>query len=157
MVSESSAVPAPDVATPTWQVKLLYDGECPLCVREVNFLRAKDAGRGLVEFVDIAAENYDPAEHGGVEFETAMGRIHAVLADGSVIKNVEVFRRVYDVLGMGWIYAITKVPVVGAIADWLYGIWAGWRLRLTGRPTLAELVRQRQNQRVCSEGDRCQI
>ncbi len=144
-------------ATPTWQIKLLYDGECPLCVKEVNFLRAKDGGRGLVEFVDIAADEYDPAEHGGVDFETAMGRIHAVLADGSVIQNVEVFRRVYEVLGMGWIYAITKVPVIGAIADWLYGIWAAWRLRLTGRPDLAELVRRRQERRACNGGDRCQV
>ncbi|GAB4473920.1 MAG: DUF393 domain-containing protein [Elainellaceae cyanobacterium] len=153
-VSEPSAESS---ATPAWQVKLLYDGECPLCVKEVNFLRAKDSGRGLVEFVDIAADDYDPTENGGVDFETAMGRIHAVLADGSVIKNVEVFRRVYEVLGMGWIYAITKVPVIGAIADWLYGIWAAWRLRLTGRPDLAELVRQRQERRACNEGDRCQV
>ncbi|MBF2084797.1 thiol-disulfide oxidoreductase DCC family protein [Thermoleptolyngbya sp. C42_A2020_037] len=157
-ISESSSVPAPGAsAIPTWQVKLLYDGECPLCVKEVNFLRAKDAGRGLVEFVDIAAADYDPAQHGGVDFETAMGRIHAVLANGKVIKNVEVFRRVYEVLGMGWIYAITKVPVVGAIANWLYGIWAAWRLRLTGRPDLAELVRQRQERLACNEGDRCQV
>ncbi|MFQ3618561.1 MAG: DUF393 domain-containing protein [Cyanobacteriota bacterium] len=152
-----SEPPAESSAAPTWQVKLLYDGECPLCVKEVNFLRAKDGGRGLVEFVDIAADDYDPAEHGGVDFETAMGRIHAVLPDGSTIKNVEVFRRVYEVLGMGWIYAITKMPGIGAIADWLYGIWAAWRLRLTGRPDLAELVRQRQERRACSEGDRCQV
>lgn len=151
-------MPAPGASSvSTWQVKLLYDGECPLCVKEVNFLRAKDAGRGLVEFVDIAAADYDPAQHGGVDFETAMGRIHAVLADGSVIKNVEVFRRVYEVLGMGWIYAITRVPVVGALADGLYGIWAAWRLRLTGRPDLAELVRQRQERLACNEGDRCQV
>jgi predicted DCC family thiol-disulfide oxidoreductase YuxK len=39
---------------PSWKIKLLYDGECPLCVREVNFLTKRDAGRGLVSFVDIA-------------------------------------------------------------------------------------------------------
>jgi predicted DCC family thiol-disulfide oxidoreductase YuxK len=40
--------------SPSWKIKLLYDGECPLCVREVNFLTKRDAGRGLVAFVDIA-------------------------------------------------------------------------------------------------------
>ncbi|MFN9173467.1 MAG: DCC1-like thiol-disulfide oxidoreductase family protein [Synechocystis sp.] len=35
-------------ATPPWQIKLLYDGDCPLCLREVNFLQRKDRGRGLV-------------------------------------------------------------------------------------------------------------
>ena len=37
----------------------------------------------------------------GVDFETAMGRIHAVMADGTVLKNVEVFRKVYTILGVG--------------------------------------------------------
>ena len=70
---------------PTWKVNLLYDGDCPLCLREVNFLRKKDAGRGIVKFTDIADLNYSAEENGGVDFETAMGRIHAVLADGTVV------------------------------------------------------------------------
>jgi predicted DCC family thiol-disulfide oxidoreductase YuxK len=129
---------------PSWRIKLLYDGECPLCLREVNFLQQKDNGRGLVVFVDLADVNYVPSEHGGIDYETAMGRIHAILADGTIIKNVEVFRSVYEVLGMGWIYAITKLPIIGAIADLIYGIWADLRLKVTGRPDLKTLVAQRQ-------------
>jgi predicted DCC family thiol-disulfide oxidoreductase YuxK len=140
---------------PSWLIKLLYDGECPLCVREVNFLQKRDAGRGLVAFVDIADEAYEPDANGGVDFATAMGRIHAVLPDGTVIQNVEVFRRVYEVLGMGWIYAITKLPIVGRIADWLYGIWADRRLALTGRPNLETILADRQNRIPC-QTDRCQ-
>ncbi len=136
--------PATVPSTPAWQIELLYDGECPLCVREVNFLQKRDAGRGLVAFVDIADDGYSPDAHGGVDFETAMGRIHAVLADGTVIQNVEVFRRVYDVLGMGWIYAITRLPIIGAVVDWLYGLWADRRLALTGRPSLEAIALQRQ-------------
>jgi len=142
---------------PTWKIKLLYDGECPLCVREVNFLRKRDAGRGWVAFVDIASDDYTAEANGGVNFETAMGRIHAVLPDGTVIKNVEVFRRVYEVLGMGWIYAITKLPIVGAIADWLYGIWADKRLTLTGRADLATIVRERENRLSCNIEGRCRF
>jgi predicted DCC family thiol-disulfide oxidoreductase YuxK len=141
---------------PVWQIKLLYDGECPLCLREVNFLRKRDAGRGLVEFVDIADDRYAPEAHGGVDFATAMGRIHAVLPDGTVIKNVEVFRRVYETLGMGWVYAATRMPIVGWIVNWLYGIWADWRLTLTGRPDLATIVADRQRRTECDQS-RCQL
>jgi predicted DCC family thiol-disulfide oxidoreductase YuxK len=136
---------------PTWKIKLLYDSECPLCLHEVNFLRRKDGDRGLVAFVDVAADDYDPQLHGGVDYETAMARIHAVLPDGTTVKNVEVLRRVYEVLGMGWIYAITKLPIVGWLADAAYGLWAKWRLRLTGRPDLETIVAQR-NQRLCDTG-----
>ncbi|MBW4658189.1 MAG: DUF393 domain-containing protein [Drouetiella hepatica Uher 2000/2452] len=151
-LSETSSQ-APAIAS--WKIKLLYDGECPLCMREVNFLRKRDAGRGLVKFVDIAADDYAPEANGGVDFETAMGRIHAVLPDNTVIKDVAVFRRVYEILGMGWIYAITKLPIVGFLADSLYGIWADWRLALTGRPNLAAIVTERQNRIECEA--RCRI
>lgn len=142
---------------PSWQIKLLYDGECPLCLREVNFLQKRDAGRGLVAFVDIADLNYTPDAYGGVDFETAMGRIHAVLPDGTVIKNVEVFRRVYETLGMGWIYAATKLPIIGFIVDALYGIWADWRLTLTGRPDLRTIVADRQKRIECKTQGRCRV
>ena len=142
---------------PQWKIKLLYDGECPLCVREVNFLQKRDRGRGLVSFVDIAEDDYDPTENGGVDFATAMGRIHAVLADGSVIQNVEVFRRVYEILGIGWIYAATKWPIIGPVVDALYGIWADWRLALTGRPDLKTILGEREERLKSRETERCRI
>ncbi|MCY7332696.1 MAG: DUF393 domain-containing protein [Pseudanabaena sp. CAN_BIN31] len=140
----------------SWKIKLLYDGACPLCLREVNFLKSKDGGRGLIEFVDIATDEYDPDDHAGIDFETAMGRIHAILADGTIVKNVEVFRQTYDILGIGWIYAITKLPIVGRLADALYGVWADYRLLLTGRADLKTLIAERQ-QRLQSCADRCAI
>ncbi|MBD2465786.1 DUF393 domain-containing protein [Oscillatoria sp. FACHB-1407] len=148
----------PNSPTSTWKIKLLYDGACPLCLREVNFLRRRDAGRGLVAFIDIAEDDYSPEANGGVDFETAMGRIHAVLPDGTVIKNVEVFRQVYEVLGMGWVYAITKIPVIGFIADALYEWWADYRLPLTGRGSLAAIMRDRQNRlATCDTEGRCRL
>ncbi|PSO47741.1 MAG: thiol-disulfide oxidoreductase [Cyanobacteria bacterium SW_9_44_58] len=139
-----------DVTTANWHIKLLYDGECPLCLREVNFLQKRDAGRGIVKFVDIADENYRPEENGGVDFETAMERIHGVLPDGTVVQNLEVFRRVYEALGIGWIYAFTKWPIIGAIANWIYKIWADKRLALTGRPNLKTIVEQKRcSQEMC--------
>ena len=139
-----------------WKIKLLFDGACPLCVREVKFLKHKDSDRGLIKFVDIAADDYDPADNAGIDFETAMGRIHAVLPDGEIIQNVEVFRQTYDILGIGWVYAITKLPIVGSLADVLYGIWADYRLLLTGRANLKTIVAERE-QRLKSCDDRCAI
>ncbi len=161
--SNTQSYKSVDVATqplsslPSWQIKLLYDGECPLCLREVDFLKKRDAGRGLVAFVDIADDNYTPQEHGGIDFETAMGRIHAVLPDGTIIKNVEVFRRVYETLGMGWVYGATRWAVIGPIIDKFYGIWADWRLALTGRPDLATIVALRQKRLEAKKPGRCRL
>jgi predicted DCC family thiol-disulfide oxidoreductase YuxK len=147
----------PNEAPSAWKIKLLYDGECPLCLREVNFLKKRDAGQGMVAFVDIADDDYIPQLHGGVDYETAMGRIHAVLPDGRLVKNVEVFRRVYETLGMGWIYAVTKLPIIGALVDAIYKVWADWRLTMTGRPDLATIVAQRQQRIACKTENRCRL
>jgi predicted DCC family thiol-disulfide oxidoreductase YuxK len=140
----------------SYEIKLLYDGECPLCLREVNFLRQKDAGRGKVIFVDIADDNYSPAENAGIDYETAMGRIHAILADGTVITNIEAFRRVYEILGMGWVYALTKIPLIGFIANKIYEVWANLRLKITGRDDLKTIMLSRQK-RLCNKEKKCNL
>ncbi|NCJ06454.1 DUF393 domain-containing protein [Synechococcales cyanobacterium C] len=144
-------------ATPTCKIKLLYDGECPLCLREVNFLRQKDGGRGQVAFVDIAALDYNPGEYAGISYEAAMGRIHGILADGTVLRDVAVFRQVYNILGMGWVYGATRLLGVGAIANTLYRLWAHWRLRLTGRPSLPTLIAERQQKLGEIPANRCRL
>ncbi len=143
--------------TDIWKINLLYDGDCPRCVREVNFLQKKDAGRGLVKFTDIANLNYSPEENGGIDFETAMGRIHAVRSDGTVVKNVAVFREVYTALGIGWLYAPTKWLVIGPVVNKLYDLWADWRLAMTGRPSLDKVIAQRQARIEQIDKGRCRI
>ena len=126
---------------------LLYDGGCPLCVREVRFLEQRDRARHPADrrlaFVDIDANDYNPAAHGGIDYRAAMGRIHAIESDGSVLRDVAVFRRAYELIGLGWLYAPTRWPLIGPLADAAYGIWARWRLVLTRRPSLDQLCEAR--------------
>jgi len=165
MVSSQAKANPTDATTSTaseskntrWKINLLYDGDCPLCLREVNFLQKKDAGRGLVKLTDIADIDYRPEENGGVDFEAAMGRIHAVRADGTVVKNVAVFQEVYDALGIGWMYAPTKWPIIGPLVNKIYDLWADKRLAMTGRASLAKVIAQREEKIACAKGGRCRV
>ena len=65
--------------------------------------------------------------------------------------QVEVFRRLYEMVGMGWVYAVTKVPGVGPAADAVYDLWAKYRLPITGRPDLLEVVRRRTANANCRD------
>ena len=129
------------------QLTILYDGGCPLCLREVRFLERRDRrcnpGAGRLAFVDIDAADYDPARHGGIGYREAMGRIHAIAADGSVLVDVAVFRQAYALIGLGWLYAPSGWPGLKQLADGMYGLWARWRLPLTRRPDLDQLCRCR--------------
>ena len=127
---------------------LLYDGACPLCRREVTFLAERDRARhgeeSRLAFVDIDQADYDPSAHQGVSYVQAMGRIHGIEASGSVLRDLAVFRRAYELIGLGWLYAPTRWPLIGTLAEAAYGLWARWRLRFTGRPSLDQLCAARE-------------
>lgn len=125
------------------ELTILYDGGCPLCLREVRFLERRDRARHpqspRLAFVDIDAVDDDPARHGGISYREAMERIHALEPDGTVLRDVAVFRRAYSLIGLGWLYAPTAWPLLGPLVNALYRLWAAWRLRLTRRPSLDQL------------------
>lgn len=116
----------------SWDFRILYDGDCPLCVREVAMLRRLDRGRGRLDLEDIAAPAFDASRYGRTQLEL-MARIHGVLPDGGVIEGVEVFRRAYAAVGLGWLVAPTRWPLLRPLADAAYRWFARNRLRLTGR------------------------
>jgi predicted DCC family thiol-disulfide oxidoreductase YuxK len=122
-----------DAPSPTRpEFTLLYDGDCPLCSREVAMLRRRDRGRGHLALVDIAASDFDPARYGR-DRESLMARIHGVRPDGTVVEGMEVFRRAYAAVGLGWLLAPSRWPLVGRAFDAAYGWFARNRLRWTGR------------------------
>ncbi len=73
-----------------------------------------------------------------------MGRIHAITASGEVLKDVQVFREAYRLIGLGWVYAPTNWPVLSPMFDGFYRLWACWRLPLTRRPSLDQLCKNRE-------------
>ncbi len=120
------------------ELTLLFDGGCPLCVREVTFLRRKDRDQSI-RFIDVDAHDYSPEQWSGISYRKAMARIHAIKADGTVLTDVAVFREAYRLIGLGWLYAPTRWPVIGPVVDIFYGVWARYRLKITNRASLDQL------------------
>jgi predicted DCC family thiol-disulfide oxidoreductase YuxK len=88
---------------PAWRFKLLYDGECPFCRREVEWLRRRDrAGRLAME--DISALGFDPATY-GLSREEVVRVLHGVKLDGTVLKGMDAVREAYRTVGLGWLVA----------------------------------------------------
>jgi predicted DCC family thiol-disulfide oxidoreductase YuxK len=117
--------------TGDWEIRLLYDGECPICSREVEMLRKRN-GAGRLDLEDIADPAFDATRY-GLDQEGVMARIHGVLPDGRVVEGVEVFRRAYAAVGLGWLMAPTRWPLLRPLADAGYRWFARNRLRLGGR------------------------
>lgn len=114
-----------------WQVEVFYDGDCPLCMREIRMLMARDRA-GRIRFTNIAAPDFDAAG-AGLDRATLMAKIHARLPTGEIIEGVEVFRQLYSAVGYERLVAITRAPGISQTLDLGYRWFAKNRLRLTGR------------------------
>ena len=125
------------------KLTLLFDGGCPLCLREVKFLRSRDTHENI-SFIDIDSPDYQPDLFSGISYKDAMGRMHAINESGEILKDVAVFREAYRLIGLGWIYAPTNLPILGSLTDQVYKLLAQWRLPLTRRPSLEQLCQEKE-------------
>jgi predicted DCC family thiol-disulfide oxidoreductase YuxK len=88
-------------ATATPELTLYYDGQCPLCVAEVEFLQSRNT-QGQLAFVDVTQTGFEAAGH-HISCEAAMAQIHGRTADGQVLVGVPVFATAYR---------LAKLPVL---------------------------------------------
>ncbi|WP_269610933.1 thiol-disulfide oxidoreductase DCC family protein [Prochlorococcus marinus] len=126
----------------TPKLTIFFDGGCPLCRREVEFLQSRNQ-KGFLRFIDIDSSDLPLDLKYGITYKQAMERIHALKSDGSVIKDIKVFQEAYSLIGLGWIYAPTKLPILDKFIEFIYGLWAKYRLKITLRPSIEKLCNKR--------------
>ncbi|MCA9055698.1 MAG: DUF393 domain-containing protein, partial [Planctomycetaceae bacterium] len=137
-----STTPAADCPAPlpsreckedrAYSIEVFYDGDCPLCLREIQLLRKLDL-RGKIRFSNIAASDFELPP--GRTWDELMAEIHGRLPDGDWLTGVEVFRRLYGAVTCDCLMAPTRLPGISHLLDWGYRLFARNRLRLTGRCT----------------------
>jgi predicted DCC family thiol-disulfide oxidoreductase YuxK len=123
------------IATPLpagYLVQVFYDGQCPLCRREIRLLQKLDR-RHRILFTNIADPSFDPASYAGRTMDDFMQEIQGRSSDGGWISGVEVFRQLYSAVGAGPLVWVTRWPGIAQLLQWGYVHFARNRLRWTGR------------------------
>jgi predicted DCC family thiol-disulfide oxidoreductase YuxK len=110
--------------------EVFFDGDCPLCAREIRWLQRLDR-RLNITFSNIAAPEF--VSPYGVTHDELMAEIHGRHANGDMVKGVEVFRQLYTAVGFGPLVQLTRLPLVRQLLNFGYHLFAKNRLRLTGR------------------------
>ena len=126
-----------------YKLTFLFDGACPLCLRETNFLKKKDKTKAI-NFVDISI-NYIPENFSNISYKQAMANLHGILSSGEIIFGVDVLAYSYELVGLGWIYFPTRLPFLSNVIRFLYKYWAKYRLKLTGRDNLEKICESKCN------------
>ncbi len=116
----------------------LFDGGCPLCLRETNFLKSKDE-LNKIEFVDINNVNYNPVLFKNISYAEAMSNLHGILENGNIIKGLDVLAYSYELIGLGWVYYPLKIEFLAPVLRLFYKYWAKYRLKITGRSNIEKL------------------
>ena len=123
----------------------LFDGGCPLCVRETNFLKSKDE-LNKIDFVDINNVDYNPILFKDISYAEAMSNLHGILENGNIIKGLDVLAYSYELIGLGWVYYPLKIEFFAPVLRLFYKYWAKYRLKITGRSKMEKLCTSECNQ-----------
>jgi len=114
------------------KLTFLFDGGCPLCLRETNFLKTRDIA-GSIRFIDINDKGYNPKNFNGISYAEAMSNLHGILENGEIINGLDVLAYSYELIGLGWVYYPLKIKLFSPLLRLVYRYWAKYRLQITGR------------------------
>ena len=120
------------------KLTFLYDGGCPLCLRETNFLKRRDV-LNQIRFIDINSKNYNPTFFNDISYAEAMSNLHGILENGEIIKGLDVLAFSYELVGLGWVYYPLKIQFLAPVLRLVYRYWAKYRLQITGRTDIEKL------------------
>ena len=116
----------------------LFDGGCPLCLRETRFLKKKDSSN-KIKFIDINNDSYNPSLYKDISYVEAMSNLHGILENGDIIKGLDVLAYSYELIGLGWVYYPLKIEFLAPLLRFFYHYWAKYRLKITGRSDIEKL------------------
>tara|TARA_B100001778_G_C18146519_1_gene431872 strand:- start:42 stop:434 length:393 start_codon:yes stop_codon:yes gene_type:complete len=116
----------------------LFDGGCPLCLRETRFLKKKDFSN-KINFIDINKDSYNPSLYQDISYAEAMSNLHGILENGEIIKGLDVLAYSYKLIGLGWVYYPLKIEFLAPLLRLFYQYWAKYRLKITGRSNMEKL------------------
>ncbi len=111
------------IATP---LTVFFDGRCKVCSKECEILQ-KRKQIGSVIYLSIKSEEELKKETDKFSFQEAMSQIHAIDANGTVLKGIPVFSELYSRVDLQWIAVLLKAPLLHQMFKGAYFIWTKCR------------------------------
>jgi len=130
------------------ELKIFYDGGCPLCLSEMKHLAKLDLARNI-EFVDIHQEKFQE-KYPEIDSVKADKILHGQLSNGELLLGLDVTHKAWSLVGKGRWTATLRWPIVRYAADLGYLLFARYR------HPLSRLITGKERCESCSlEEDKC--
>lgn len=102
---------------------MLYDGSCPICAKEVSFLRTFQKAPA-VAFINISDPAFDPSPYSPIKLEDLVDEMHVYdIPSKTMHKRVPAFHHLYSTLGYPFL-GFTKAWPFNILSDKAYGFIA---------------------------------
>ncbi len=132
-----------------WPLTLYFDGACPLCSREVAFLRRRSTAAKLI-LIDIDGDNFDPSPL-GLTIEQLRSCLYARFANDQWVTGLDATLWSWRAAGVGiWTAPLAWRPLRPVLSVF-------YRLFCLLRPSLAWLPHPKGGQRCKGEESKCHV
>lgn len=113
----------------TSQLKLFFDGNCPLCAAEMRYLAGLDRDK-KISFHDVRQPNALELLN-GVSCQAALEAIHGQLSNGEIITGVDVFVLAYEAVGLKKLAWVLRQKSLRPFFDFAYRQFAKRRMSIS--------------------------
>lgn len=126
----------------TETLTVLYDGGCPLCLREIAHVKGlAERSDSALEFIDISSGAAGCAIYAD-DRDRLLARFHVERSDGSRLVGAEAFVAMWSRLpGWRWLARIARLPGMMPLLEVLYSKF------LLIRPRLQQVARRIEGKR----------
>ena len=110
------------------EVKVFFDGSCPLCLAEIGHYKRADSN-GALRLIDVSSDDF--IGDARISQRAAMARFHVRLADGRQLSGAQGFVEIWRVVhSWRWLAKLASIPGAMPVLETLY------RLFLLARPLM---------------------
>jgi predicted DCC family thiol-disulfide oxidoreductase YuxK len=119
------------------QLIIFYDGQCPLCLKEMRHLMRLDKDKQL-RLIDIYGNSFVD-EFPEMQDKPVLQKLHGYLVTSQLkgpdsrqlLTGLDVTYHAWRLAGKGWMVKPLRWPVIRTISDYLYLWFARHRFRLS--------------------------
>lgn len=117
---------------PHWPLTLYHDGDCPLCAREIAWLK-RNADPARLQLTDISSADFDPAAL-GCSLTQLQNLLHGRFADGQWVTGLDATYWSWTAAGHTWLARPLGWRWLRPTLDGLYRLFCRLRPGLTWLP-----------------------
>jgi len=111
------------------QLTIFYDSQCPLCLAEMQQLKAYDHA-GRLNFVNLNTDNFSQ-HYPHIDQNHANRILHGQLETGEILLGLDVTYRAWSLVGKHKWLALLRWPIIRHLADGVYLLFARYRYSIS--------------------------